>query len=215
MGFGLGDLREVRGVLRSLSGLADYLDLTFQVPGPKVVIMVSGGLPEIPGLNFALMVEEKLDDTSPVVRQRAGIPTFQPTVPTGIDEADRRDLLHTIGRFNASNYLFYTIDARGVGGSRDASLSPNAQALAASNERSGLISIAEGTGGLAFFNSSNFGWALTRVQEDTAYRYVLGYVAPPHDAEDIEDGKVYEVKVEVGVPGVEVRARKGYVDRGG
>ena len=64
--------REVRGALRSLSGLADYLDLTFQVPGPKVVIMISGGLPEIPGLNFALMVEEQLDDTSPVVRQRAG-----------------------------------------------------------------------------------------------------------------------------------------------
>ena len=53
------------------------------------------------------------------------------------------------------------------------------------------------------------------MQEDTAYRYVLGYVAPLHDAEDIEDGKVYEVEVEVRVPGVEIRARKGYVDRGG
>ena len=207
--------REVRGALRSLSGLADHLNLTFQVPGPNVVIMVSGGLPEIPGLNFALMVEEQLDETSLVVRQRAGIPTYQPTVPAGIDDADRRDLLNAIGRFNSSNYLFYTIDARGVGGPRNSSLSPNAEAFAASNERSGLISIADGTGGLAFFNSNNFGLALTRVQEDTAYRYVLGYVAPLHDAEDIEDGKVYEVEVEVRVPGVEIRARKGYVDRGG
>ena len=70
-------------------------------------------------------------------------------------------------------------------------------------------------GAWRFFNSNNFGLALTRVQEDTAYRYVLGYVAPLHDAEDIEDGKVYEVEVEVRVPGVEIRARKGYVDRGG
>ena len=77
-----------------------------------------------------------------------------------------------------------------------------------------LLRLAKGTGGLAFFNTNDFGRALTRVQDDTAYRYVLGYVPPAHDPEDIANGKVYEVEVEVLRPGVEIRARKGYVDRG-
>ena len=214
---------EVRFALDYLRGLADHLELTFQVPGPKVVIMVSGGLPEIPGLNFRLMVDAQANETSPQVRQLAGLSTFQPLLPELGSDADAGfDLLDAIGRFNRANYVFYTMDARalagGVGGdsrfSFESNLSPMSRAAMASNEQFGLLRIADATGGLAFVNSSNFEGALARVQQDSAFRYVLGYRLPAHDPEDIADGKFFRVEIESDVPGVRIRAREGYIDIG-
>jgi len=215
--------QEVRFALQYLIGLAEHLEVTFQVPGPKVVVMVSGGLPEVPGLNFRLMVDQQASEVSPQVRQLAGLSTFQPLIPEqGMNDDTQLDLLHAIGRFNRANYLFYTIDARAMAGSEtgdvrssfNSALAPTSQASVADNEQRGLIRIADGTGGLAFFNSPAFESALERVQEDTAYRYVLGYELPEHDPQDIEAGKFYRVEVETSIPDVDVRARRGYVDTG-
>ena len=214
---------EVRFGLDYLLGLADHLGLTFQVAGPKIVIMVSGGLPEIPGLNFRLMVDEEASDASPHVRQLAGLSSFQPLIPErGSDELAQFDLLHAIGRFNRDNYVFYTIDARALGGgsSGDArygfqpNLSSMSQGAVNSNEQQGLLRIAGATGGLAFYNTSNFKAAFARVQQDTAFRYVLGYSLPTHDPKDIADHKFFRVKVEATVPGLKIRAREGYIDTG-
>ncbi len=214
---------EVRFGLDYLRGLADHLELTFQVPGPKVVIMVSGGLPEIPGLNFRLMVDAQASETSPQVRQLAGLSTFQPLMPElGSDQNAQRDLLDAIGRFNRANYVFYTIDASGLGGSAGgdsrygfgSNMSPISKAAVTSNEQHGLLRIAGATGGLAFYNTGNFEAALARVQQDAAFRYVVGYSLPAHDPEDIADRKFFRVHVESAVPGVRIRAREGYVDTG-
>ena len=214
---------EVRFGLDYLLGLADHLGLTFQVSGPKIVIMVSGGLPEIPGLNFRLMVDEEASDASPQVRQLAGLSSFQPLIPErSSDEVAQFDLLHAIGRFNRDNYVFYTIDARALGGgsSGDArygfqpNLSSMSQGAVNSNEQQGLLRIAGATGGLAFYNTSNFKAAFARVQQDTAFRYVLGYNLPAHDPKDIAERKFYRVKVEATVPGLKIRAREGYIDTG-
>tara|TARA_B100001179_G_scaffold159181_1_gene116539 strand:- start:594 stop:1934 length:1341 start_codon:yes stop_codon:yes gene_type:complete len=214
---------EVRFGLDYLLGLAEHLGLTFQVSGPKIVIMVSGGLPEIPGLNFRLMVDEEASDASPQVRQLAGLSSFQPLIPErSSDEVAQFDLLHAIGRFNRDNYVFYTIDARALGGgsSGDArygfqpNLSSMSQGVVNSNEQQGLLRIAGATGGLAFYNTSNFKAAFARVQQDTAFRYVLGYSLPAHDPKDIADRKFYRVNVEATVPGLKIRAREGYVDTG-
>lgn len=221
--FAIERRNEVRLGLDYLLRLAEHLGLTFQVPGPKIVIMVSGGLPEIPGLNFRLMVDEEASDASPHVRQLAGLSSFQPLIPErGSDELAQFDLLYAIGRFNRDNYVFYTIDARALGGgsSGDArygfqpNLSSISQGVVKSNEQQGLQRIAGATGGLAFFNTTNFKGAFARVQEDTAFRYVLGYSLPTHDPEDIANRKFFRVNVEATVPGVKIRAREGYVDIG-
>lgn len=215
--------QEVRFGLDYLLGLAEHLGVTLQVPGPKVVIMISGGLPEIPGLNFRLIVDQQASETSPQVRQLAGLSTFQPLIPErGTDEGAQFDLLHAIGRFNRANYLFYTIDATAIGGSSggdarysfETGLSPTSKAAVAINERFGLLRIADGTGGLAFYNTADITGALSRVQQDTAFRYVIGYGLPPHDAEDIAERKFFRVRVEAAVPGVRIRSREGYVDTG-
>ncbi|HJO30889.1 MAG TPA: VWA domain-containing protein [Acidobacteriota bacterium] len=214
---------EVRFGLDYLLGLADHLGLTFQVSGPKIVIMVSGGLPEIPGLNFRLMVDEEASDASPQIRQLAGLSSFQPLIPErSSDEVAQFDLLHAIGRFNRDNYIFYTIDARALGGGSSGdtrygfqpNLSSMSQGVVNSNEQQGLLRIAGATGGLAFYNTSNFKAAFARVQQDTAFRYVLGYSLPTHDPKDIAERKFYRVKVEATVPGLKIRAREGYVDAG-
>ena len=83
-----------------------------------------------------------------------------------------------------------------------------------SNEQHGLLRIADATGGLAFYNTNNFEGALARVQQDAAFRYVVGYTLPAHDPEDLADRKFFRVKVETAVPGVRIRAREGYVDTG-
>ena len=83
-----------------------------------------------------------------------------------------------------------------------------------SNEQQGLLRIAGATGGLAFYNTSNFKAAFARVQQDTAFRYVLGYSLPTHDPKDIADHKFFRVKVEATVPGLKIRAREGYIDTG-
>lgn len=212
---------EVRISLEYLVALADHLGVTFQVPGPKIVVMISGGLPEIPGLSFRLMVDQQASETSPQVRQLAGLSTFQPLIPErGADEGAQMDLLHAIGRFNRANYVFYTVDASALGGAAgggalsgfETNLSPTARATAASNEQHGLLRIADGTGGLAFYNSDNFEAALVRAQRDTAFRYVLGYRLPTHDPEELSRGKFFRVRVETELDDVTIRAREGYVD---
>ena len=78
----------------------------------------------------------------------------------------------------------------------------------------GLLRIAGATGGLAFYNTSNFKAAFARVQQDTEFRYVLGYSLPTHDPKDIADHKFFRGKVEATVPGLKIRAREGLVDAG-
>mgnify|MGYP006966867905 CR=1 FL=1 len=107
---------EVRFGLDYLRGLADHLELTFQVPGPKVVIMVSGGLPEIPGLNFRLMVDTQASETSPQVRQLAGLSTFQPLMPElGSDQNAQRDLLNCSQLLSGPGFEGYLPSGAGFG----------------------------------------------------------------------------------------------------
>ena len=66
--------------------------------------------------------------------------------------------------------------------------------------------VARDTGGMAFMAGSNLD-ALARVSEDTSNYYWLGF-APEYRRDD----RVHEIEVEVLRPGLEVRARRGYVD---
>jgi VWFA-related protein len=63
------------------------------------------------------------------------------------------------------------------------------------------------TGGLVAINTNLLGAALDRIGQDNSRYYLLGY----YPATTTRDGKFHRVDVKVGVPGVEVRARPGYV----
>jgi VWFA-related protein len=71
-----------------------------------------------------------------------------------------------------------------------------------------LVAVARGTGGLAFVGWADLGQVFRVVEDDTSHYYLLTYAPPaPYN-----DGEYHRVTVEVSRPGVDVRARGGYVD---
>jgi hypothetical protein len=70
---------------------------------------------------------------------------------------------------------------------------------------SALLTLAEGTGGLAFTRSSNIGGLLDRMARDFDTFYSLGYNPPAE-----RDPSFHEIEVKVRRPGARVRHLKGY-----
>ncbi|MBI2187116.1 MAG: VWA domain-containing protein [Acidobacteria bacterium] len=71
-----------------------------------------------------------------------------------------------------------------------------------------LISLSEETGGLAIVNSGDLAGGLGRIVLDNSRYYLLGYYS---DSTKWSRNKFLNIEVKVKRPGVEVRARKGYL----
>ena len=93
---------------------------------------------------------------------------------------------------NSNNTTIYTLDPRGLDmNSRLSSI---------------LQSLAENTGGRVFAN--NFpGTELRQILKDESAYYLVGYSSSQNPA----DGKFHRIKVKIDRPGVDVKARSGYV----
>ncbi len=219
--FALERRDEVLYTLDTLTGLAEHLDRTHEIRGPKTLLLASGGIAEQPGSNYFYILDEFAQEADPAVRGQGGTGGFNPVTQRTASNSIAENLRNAVGRLNRLNYTVYTIDARGAAdfasdpaASRArTTISPETRTLMFQDGQSGLGAIARGTGGLAFSGTNNFAGAIADVHADTAYRYVLGYAPPEHDPDDVEAGKFFRVRVEVAQPGVTVRAREGYVDR--
>jgi VWFA-related protein len=131
------------------------------------------------------------------------------------DERDFRNLLQEANRANAS---FYPIDPRGLvafdepiakpgTGGRLQPMTP--LTVDASRLRARLDSLrtlAENTDGLAIVDSNNLDAGMKRVVADLSSYYLLGYYSSGK-----LDGKYHAITVRVKRPGVQVRARRGYM----
>jgi len=219
--FALERRDQVLQTLDTLTGLAEHLDRTHEIAGPKTMLFVSGGIPEQPGSNYYYILDEYEQQADPAVRGQAGIGGYNPGIRRTSNDSISEYLTTAVGKLNRLNYTVYTIDARGAAdfaGDPAASrfrttISPETRTRIFQDAQNGLGAIAQGTGGLSFTGTNNFAGAIADIHADTAYRYVLGYVPPQHDPKDVEDGKFFRVRVEVDVPGTRVRAREGYVER--
>ena len=69
-----------------------------------------------------------------------------------------------------------------------------------------LRTLAEATDGLAIVDSNDLAGGLRRVVNDLSSYYLLGYYSSGK-----LDGKFHSIKVRVKRPGVQVRARRGYL----
>jgi hypothetical protein len=122
------------------------------------------------------------------------------------DEQYFRDLLPEANRANAS---FYPIDPRGLV-VFDEPISKNVPlAVDATRLRTRLDSLrilAENTDGLAIVDSNNLDAGMKRVVADLSSYYLLGYYSNSK-----LDGKYHAITVRVKRPGVQVRARHGYL----
>jgi VWFA-related protein len=70
-----------------------------------------------------------------------------------------------------------------------------------------LQTLASETGGFAFVNRNDIAGAFDRVVRENSSYYVLGY----YPANDRRDGRFRRLEVQVKRPGLQVRARRGYV----
>jgi VWFA-related protein len=221
-GFYAQERREqVLFTLDTLTGLAEHLDQSFAIPGPKTLLMVSGGISAQPGARYYYILDAYEQQANLEIRAQGGIGGHDPISQRAGGETVDNYLETAIGKLNRLNYSVYAIDARGAGDFFSDSpqyqvrtgLEPQLRQQIYEAAAEGLANISRGTGGLSFTGTSNFLGALESIHADTAYRYVLGYVPPEHDPEDVENERFYRVRVEVDAPGARVRAREGYVDR--
>ena len=134
------------------------------------------------------------------------------------DDQFFRDLLNLANRANAS---FYPIDPRGLAVFDDP-ISKQATGLPApgtptvtppsvdmANLRSrieSLRTLAENTDGLAMVNSNDLAGSFKKIVSDLSSYYLLGYYSNGK-----LDGKFHSITVRVKRPGVNVRARRGYL----
>ncbi|HUU34907.1 MAG TPA: VWA domain-containing protein [Vicinamibacterales bacterium] len=116
-----------------------------------------------------------------------------------------------IQRANRANVSFYPIDPRGlivfddaIGPTRPAG--PAADAMRLTNRQNSLRTLAEETDGAVVLNT-NIDTALPRLLNDVGSYYLLGYVSTNQKL----DGRFRKLSVKVNRPGIEVRARPGYL----
>ncbi|HTL01529.1 MAG TPA: VWA domain-containing protein [Vicinamibacterales bacterium] len=197
--------RREKQTLDALESLATYL--TNLREERKAVIVVSEGWPLYgPNSQLARPVKNRGSGVRPVtIDPRTGKPTAAEQDPFAPDyqlcETHRQAFsqLQDEDRFlaimqsaNRGNVSFYPIDPRGL--TTDKQPGVNA-----------LRTMAEMTDGLAI-TEQNIATGLQRVVDDLSSYYLLGYYSPAKP-----DGKYHRISVRVKRPGVQVRARAGYL----
>jgi VWFA-related protein len=131
------------------------------------------------------------------------------------DEQQFRQLLDEA---NAANASFYPVDPRGlavfdtplmrmdVPGAPPPVVPLAVDRAMLSGRLNSLRTLAEATDGLAIVNSNDLAGGLKRVVADLSSYYLLGYYSSGK-----LDGKFHSITVRVKRPGVQVRARRGYL----
>jgi len=177
-------------VQHSVSAAAATLRAFAQPPGRKAMLLLSGGWPWRP-VDYAIPEPQRMITE----RTLGDLDLFRPL-------ADVANLL---------GYTLYTVDVPGmiqrlVDASQAFPLDPERETLREQDLHMSLDWLARETGGRSFLNSqrlSVFEDAVT----DTRSFYWLGFT-PKRSGDD----KPHEVKVTVKRPGLDARARQGYLD---
>ncbi len=164
---------------------------------------------------------------APGVDPRTGGLTTRSRDPLAVDdrladcERDRLQLAtvdhearfrRTLDLANWANASFHPVDPRGlvVSDLPDASRSTTPTAADAATQRrqtNHLRMLAEQTDGTAIVNTNEIAPALRRVAADLSSYYLLGY----YSTNARSDGRFRSIRVRVNRPGVQVRARRGYL----
>jgi hypothetical protein len=125
-----------------------------------------------------------------------------------------RQMLDTANRANVS---FYPVDPRGIvvfdddivpvaGVGQNPTIAPAEDNRRLGERHTALRTMAESTDGVAVLDTNNFAPALQRMTADLTSYYLLGYYSTGK-----LDGKFHTISVRVRRPGVQIRARRGYL----
>ncbi len=190
--------------------------------GRKCVIFVSETLPLRPAQGFFDLVNRRIDDYNRAIERLPAEEFHQRMFPIRSEYDLMKVVDRSTGRLNRIGATLYTIDIQGVltsatqGVSRKQNRTSYGQQMSTFLEQNGTLNaLAADTGGLSFFNISNYGKALNSIEQDNRARYFLTYKPPKHPKKKKKKkkkAKFYEIKVKCKRPGVKIRARKGYTD---
>jgi hypothetical protein len=112
----------------------------------------------------------------------------------------RADIAEAMRVVSDANVAVYPVDARGLVPGRRAP--PGIDTL---------ITLADQTGGRAYYNTNGIAESVSQAIEDGDRVYTLGF----YPSDDAFDGTFHKLKVRVNVSGAEIRARPGYfADKG-
>jgi VWFA-related protein len=178
------------------------------LPGNKVLIWITGGVPMLPEYGFqgegTAGTSGGLSDKDTDLRQ------YQTELRKTVDSVSYEA--------NAAQFKVYPVKVTGLESpsvqndpsyrSSGATFSETALSsmVETDDNDSAQLSLALGTGGL-YLTSNNTLDNFERADRDTTSYYSLGY--RPDRA---EDGQMHRVKVETRIPGLQVRSRTAYVD---
>jgi VWFA-related protein len=129
----------------------------------------------------------------------------------------REEMKTAITGATRANVSFYAIDPRGLSGFEDAieiqgvpadnSLGVHTMQDEVRTAQDSLRSLAEETGGFAALHRNDYRATFAKIISDNSSYYVLGY----YSNDTRRDGRFRPVTVRVRKPGLQVRARKGYI----
>jgi VWFA-related protein len=191
----------------TLDAVREMLDSLAGLPGRKMLVHVSDGLPMVPGQDLYQAIQSRF------------------AAVTAMGEAFSYDLSRRysqiIAHANSNRVSFYTIDAGGLRtqsgmGAESATINaplPVARAVEAvrtNNLQDTLIMMANRTGGQYIINTNDVSAGLERFARDIGNYYSLGYRAPT-----VERGRYHRIEVRLTdeSKGWRLRHREGYRDK--
>ncbi|HVS62700.1 MAG TPA: VWA domain-containing protein [Thermoanaerobaculia bacterium] len=198
---------QLHEVGNALDGLREMIDSLGGLPGRKMLLHLSDGIPMVPGQDLYQAIQQRFADQS------------------ALSEAFTRDMsreyMQLIAHANSNRVSFYTIDAGGLRvrsgmGAENATInnqipvSVAVDGVRARNLQDTLRLMADRTGGQSILNTNDVSAGLERMARDVGNYYSIGYRAPTTDR-----GRYHRIEVRLANPqkGWELRHREGYRDK--
>jgi VWFA-related protein len=164
-------------------------------------------------------IQALIEAMAPIEQKKSLLYFSSGMTQTGMD--NRVAIRTVIDRAVRANVSIYTADTRGLqalGPAGDASqastrgqsafsgraVSARFDSMAASQDA--LTSLAEDTGGRAFFDQNDFGAVFDRIVADTSAYYLLGFTSTNR----MQDGRFRRIRVSVKSSGLKLEYRAGY-----
>ncbi len=217
---------EARSTLSALTSFAASLSA---LPGRRILLFVSDGIPSRPG-GVAFDYVRTLCDGSGVrsgvqysvdITAQGGVGALPQQLNAsmlslaGEDRQLGDEFRRVAAAANASGVTIWTYGARGLAGTDTGAstggrmLTPEAESRERGELEDALSSFAIDSGGRPVLQSNDLPAMMTGIAADLASGYSLAYVSPRTG-----DGRVHQIRVDTTRPGVELRYRRSWRDSG-
>src|SRR5271165_345962 len=187
----------------AISAIANHVS---SVPGRKSLVWVSGGFPlqisvnhiGVGGSDTTSFINTSSANDAKSAGKQVSVPDIKPAIRA----------------LNRSNISIYPVDVHAVElamgmGPHDrlpATTLPQQGFFARRDRIESFTTLADRTGGVAFYGNNDILDGIRRAFDDGRFAYTIGFY-PDHNT---WDGNFREVKIKVKTPGVQLRYRKGY-----